>query len=193
MIKRTQYLRSQIMCAHSRRGWRARLSYLMMEDAKIELALQVAVTRLGFAEVKEKQKEAVVAFVSGKDVFVSLPTGYGKSLCYMCLPFLFDALSLKTDEALGVGAIIVVVTPLIAIMKEQSAMLTGKGVPAVHVVSSVDESVEVALLEGRFRVIFISPEQLLRKKRWRDMLRSEMYQKHLAAFVVDEAHCVKKW
>ena len=47
----------------------------MMEDAKIELALQVAVTRLGFAEVKGKQKEAVVAFVSGKDVFVSLPTG----------------------------------------------------------------------------------------------------------------------
>ena len=71
MIKRAQYLRSQIMCTHSRRGWRARLSYFMMEDAKIELALQVAVTRLGFAEVKEKQKEAVVAFVSGKDVFVS--------------------------------------------------------------------------------------------------------------------------
>ena len=64
----------------------------MTEDAKIELALQVAVTRLGFAELKEKQKEAVVAFVSGKDVFVSLPTGYGK-LCYVCLPFLFNALS----------------------------------------------------------------------------------------------------
>ena len=49
----------------------------------MELALQVAVTRLGFAGMKEKQKEAVVAFTNGKDVFVrlSLPTGYGKSLC----------------------------------------------------------------------------------------------------------------
>ena len=113
--------------------------------------------------------------------------------CATCVYHFSSTLCLKTDEALGVGAIIVVFTPLIAIVKEQSAMLTGKGFPAVHVVSSVDESAEVALLVGRFRVIFISPERLLRKKRWRDMLRSEVYQKHLAAFVVDEAHCVKKW
>ena len=78
---------------------------------------------------------------------MSSPTGYGKT-CYMCLPFLFNAPGLKTDEALGVGAIIDVATPLIVIMKEQSTMLTGKGVPAIHVVSSVDDSTEVALLEG---------------------------------------------
>ena len=164
-----------------------------MEDAKIERALQIAVTRLGFAEVKEKQKEAVVAFASGKDVLVSLPTGYGKSLCYTCLPFLFDTLGLKTDEAQGAGSMIVVVTPLIAIMKEQSAMLTSKGVPAIYITAGFDESTKVDLFEGQFRVIFISPEQLLGKKTWRDMLRSEVYQKRLAAFVVDEAHCVKKW
>ena len=110
----------------------------MMDDAKIENVLQVAVTRLGFTEAKEKQKEAVVAFVNGKDVFVSLPTGYGKSLCYTCLPFLFDTLGLKTDEILGVGSVIVVVTPLIAIMKEQSAMLTSKGVPAMRHPHTVD-------------------------------------------------------
>ena len=167
---------------------------MIVDDAKIENALQFAVTRLGFTEAKEKQKEAVIAFVNGKDVFVSLPTGYGKSLCYTCLPFLFDTLGLKMDEILGVGSVIVVVTPLITIMKEQSAMLTSKGVPAIHIISGAQhESTEVALLEGQFRVIFISPEQLLGKKKWRDMLRSEVYQKCLAAFVVDEAHCVKKW
>ena len=68
-----------------------------MEDAKIEDALQIAVVKLGFVEAKEKQTEAAFAFASGKDVFVSLPTGYGKSLCYASLPYLFDIL--KTDEA----------------------------------------------------------------------------------------------
>ena len=114
---------------------------MIMDDAKIKNALQVAVTRLGFTEAKEKQKEAVVAFVNGKDVFVSLPTGYGKSLCYTCLPFLFDTLGLKTDEILDVGSVIVVVTPLIAIMKEQSAMLTSKGVPAIHITSALRRAV----------------------------------------------------
>lgn len=164
-----------------------------MAIAQIEDALQRAVARLGFDEAKDKQKEAVVAFASGRDVFVSLPTGYGKSLCYSCLPCLFDILGLQTGKTQRVGAVVVVVTPLVAIMKEQSELLTGKGVPAIHVASGVDESTEEALLEGRFRIVFISPEQLLGLKKWRDMLRSEVYQKSLAAFVVDEAHCVKKW
>lgn len=56
-------------------------------------------------------------------------------------------------------------------------MLTSKGVPAIHITSGAQhESTEVALLEGQFRVIFISPEQLLGKKKRRDMLRSEVYQ-----------------
>ena len=165
-----------------------------MAVAQIEDALKSAVTRLGFDEAKDKQKEAVVAFVSGRDVFVSLPTGYGKSLCYSCLPCLFDRLGLQTgEERPRVDAVVVVVTPLVAIMKEQSELLTGKGVPSIHITSGIDGSTEEALLEGRFRIVFISPEQLLGLKKWRDMLRSEVYQKSLAAFVVDEAHCVKKW
>ena len=149
----------------------------LMAVAQIKDALQSAVTWLGFDEAKDKQKEAVVIFASGRDVFVSLPTGYGKSLCYSCLPCLFG---LQTGEVRRVGAVVVVVTPLVAIIKEQSEMLT------IHITS---DSTEEALLEGRFRIVFISPEQLLGLKKWRDMLRSEVYQKSLTAF---GAQCVKK-
>jgi superfamily II DNA helicase RecQ len=58
----------------------------------VEAALKVAVARVGVAELRDKQREAIESFVSGKDVFVALPTGYGKSLCYQILPSLFDAL-----------------------------------------------------------------------------------------------------
>ena len=79
-------------------------------------------------------------------------------------------------------------------MEEQCDELSNKGISALHVTStSVNESTEAALFEGRFRLIFISPEQLLGKKKWRDLLRSDVYQKNMVAFVVDEAHCVKKW
>ena len=71
-------------------------------------------------------------------------------------------------------------------MKE---MLTSKVVPTVQT-SGADESTREASFEGQFCVIFISPEQLLGKNKWRDMLRTE---KALAAFAVDEANCVKKW
>ena len=51
--------------------------------------------RLGYRELKPCQESAVKSFVSGKDVFVSVPTGYGKSFCYSCLPWVFDLLNGK--------------------------------------------------------------------------------------------------
>ena len=71
--------------------------------------------KLGNARgMKEEQLEVVVAFLSGSDVFAVLPTGIGKCLCYACLPFAFELLG-ETEEK----PIVVVVTPLTAIMKDQ--------------------------------------------------------------------------
>ena len=60
-----------------------------LED--VSAAIEVAVRRLGYESPTTEQKDAVTAFVKGKDVFVSFPTGSGKSLCYACLPWVFDA------------------------------------------------------------------------------------------------------
>ena len=77
----------------------------------IEAAISSAVARLGFSELRSKQLQCVKSFVEGHDVFVSLPTGSGKSLCYWVLPWIFDLL--KKREC----CTIVVVSPLEALMK----------------------------------------------------------------------------
>jgi len=68
---------------------------------------------VGYSDLKDKQKEVLVKFVTGNDVFAVLPTGYGKTLCFACLPGVFDKLLNITNS------IIVVITPLISIMKDQ--------------------------------------------------------------------------
>ena len=81
----------------------------------VESTLRTIGKSHGFVEIKEKQRDTILAFVSGKDVFVSLPTGYGKSFCYQRLPLLFD--TLQSHEVRT--SIAVVVTSLAAIMKDQ--------------------------------------------------------------------------
>ena len=72
--------------------------------------IEAAGRRLGFVDLKTKQKEAIVEFVSGKDVFVVLPTGYSKSVCYATIPLIFDQLRGKT------GSVVVILSPLITFL-----------------------------------------------------------------------------
>jgi len=95
----------------------------------LSLALDLASQRMGIDGLKPKQLEAIESFVSGKDTFVSLPTGYGKSVTFAILPLLFDLLFGKVllkSNLLCVyslikgtqGSIVVVVTPLISLMMD---------------------------------------------------------------------------
>ena len=83
----------------------------MASSSMMKNATSKAAIRLGY---EQGLKKVVVAFLSGRDVFAVLPTGFGKSLCYACLPFAFELLE-ETEER----PIVVVVTPLTAIMKDQ--------------------------------------------------------------------------
>ena len=82
---------------------------------QVNAAILQAVRKLGYDRPTEDQKDAIRSFVEGTDVFICLPTGSGKSLCYACLPILFDIL--RGDG--GQQNSIVVVSPLSSLMQDQ--------------------------------------------------------------------------
>ena len=86
----------------------------MSDQASIETAVSEAAPKLGYDSLKPEQFSAIVEFVKGRDVFVILPTGFGKSLCYASLPLVYDIVQ-KPEEP----SIVIVVTPLISIMEDQ--------------------------------------------------------------------------
>ncbi len=157
-------------------------------EADINRATATAVKKLGYSELRAKQALVVKKFVHGQDVFVSLPTGSGKSLCYCILPTVFDGL--RGVEGLS---IVVVVSPLIALTKDQVQAMTRRGVKAVYVGECEDDKAIMDVCSGNFQLVYMSPESLLTDIRWRDMLQSPIYRENLIGLVVDEAHCVKKW
>ena len=92
------------------------------------------------------------AFISGRDVFVALPTGYGKSLIYACLPRVFDLLLNKE------GSIVLVVCPLIALTEDQVTSFRKLGLSAAFVGEKSVRNEE--LLNGQKQLVLISPESL---------------------------------
>jgi ATP-dependent DNA helicase RecQ len=98
----------------------------------VESVIVEVAKRLGFV-LKQEQMAIINAFVQGRDVFGILPTGFGKSLCYICLPMIFD--ELRDD---GLSSVIIVLTPLTAIMRDQVCSLQLKGVDAGYICSEAD-------------------------------------------------------
>lgn len=91
------------------------------------------------------------------------------------------------------SSIVIIVSPLVAIMKDQVLAFTVKDIQAAYVSSDISHEVNTGVEEGQYQFVFFSPEQLLTKSSWRSMLRTDIYFENLVALVVNEAHCVKKW
>ncbi|MEA2316950.1 MAG: ATP-dependent helicase RecQ [Solirubrobacteraceae bacterium] len=134
---------------------------------------------LGLTTFRPGQRDAVQAALDGRDALVVMPTGGGKSLCYQ-LP------------ALAGDDLTVVVSPLIALMRDQCARLTQLGHPAVMLASGGDGDANRAALDdirsGRATVCFAAPERFASAA-----FRNALSGRALALFVVDEAHCVSEW
>lgn len=138
-------------------------------------------------KLKMQQEESIFNFIKGKDVFVSLPTGFGKSLCYNLLPAVFDILRKKRKKS-----IVLVVSPSIALMNDQVDSINAMGISAIKIGLSNTIELKDHIKHGDFQVLFISPENLVSLE-WRNMLASGTYRCNLIGFVVDEAHCIQKW
>ena len=150
----------------------------------MEEALVCALRRLGFEKLRKEQDRVVRAFVAGRDVFAALPTGYGKSLCFALLPYVFDALRKKA------GSIVICVSPLTSLMMDQRQKFSCYGLATEFVGEAQQDPNAIARVkEGKIQLLYISPESLLINHHWREMLRSDVYRENLVAFVVVACRC----
>jgi bloom syndrome protein len=133
---------------------------------------------------RKNQLEAVVAGMEGKDVFILMPTGGGKSLCYQLPAVCISQLK---------GQITFVVTPLIALMEDQVNQLRNRfGVNAMA--WGADSNLtENLLATGQVPIVYVTPEKLSSSGFTRSAIQG-LYQKGMIArFVIDEAHCISSW
>ncbi len=133
----------------------------------------------GFTSFRPLQEEIIRDSLAGKDVFALLPTGGGKSLCFQLPALVRDGLT-------------VVVSPLIALMKDQVDALQAGGIPATFLNSSLaaEESRKRlrGLHNGEFRLLYAAPERLMLSGFLADLQRW-----NVKLIAVDEAHCISEW
>ena len=107
----------------------------------------------------------------GTDVFVSLPTGSGKSLCYAALPLVFDNIRKVSAEQPEDASIVFCVSPLSALMLDQVMTLSKRGLLAAHVgITQKDVKVKNDVEQGKYQLVFMSPESLLLNLKWQENL-----------------------
>jgi len=136
----------------------------------------------GYTEFKPLQHEAMEAILAKRDSVVVLPTGGGKSLCFQAPALILDGLA-------------VVVSPLIALMKDQVDTLVGNGVPAAgyHSGMPAEERHRVAagLREGRYRLLYVAPERLVGEGS--ESFHALLGRQQVSFVAIDEAHCISQW
>jgi ATP-dependent DNA helicase RecQ len=147
--------------------------------ATIDQAREILSKTFGFGDFREGQEAVLERLLAGKSSLAIFPTGGGKSLCYQLPALLFDGITL-------------VVSPLIALMKDQIDFLQAKGVAAARLDSSLDVSsvrqIFTDLRAGKLKLLYIAPERLGNER----FLASIGKQK-IALLAVDEAHCISEW
>ncbi|MGP9820231.1 DNA helicase RecQ [Salinarimonas sp. NSM] len=141
--------------------------------------LRVLEDVFGYPGFRPGQEDVVRAVLDGEDVLAVMPTGAGKSLCYQLPALVRDGLT-------------VVVSPLIALMRDQVAALRNNGVSAGALNSANDEAeaarVREELREGRLKLLYVSPERL-----GSESLADFLMRRGVSLLAIDEAHCVSQW
>ncbi len=151
----------------------------MRDESFAQDALDVLSSRFGFSRFRPGQQQVVEALLAGRSALAVFPTGAGKSLCYQLPALLLDGVT-------------VVVSPLIALMKDQIDFLARQGVEAARLDSSLgaDElrGVSERLRAGALKLLYVAPERFNNERFLAQLARTR-----IAVFAVDEAHCISEW
>ncbi|MGE0253561.1 MAG: DNA helicase RecQ [Alphaproteobacteria bacterium] len=133
----------------------------------------------GYPALRPGQREAIGAVLAGRNVLAVMPTGAGKSLCYQ-LP------------ALVLGGLTIVVSPLVALMRDQVAALRLNGIAAATINSDHDRADNVAtwraVQAGEVRLLYLSPERLMTER-----MLDALARRDVRLIAIDEAHCISQW
>jgi ATP-dependent DNA helicase RecQ len=147
----------------------------------IERASEILRSKFGYDEFRMNQQAAIETVLGGRDCVVLMPTGGGKSLCYQIPALMLDGLTL-------------VVSPLIALMKDQVDALRANGVGADFLNSTLGAREQTEVFQrvrgGETRILYVAPERLLQSG---DLFLDFLKQIKPALFAIDEAHCISSW
>ena len=150
-----------------------------MSSAPAASPLDVLSERFGFDAFRPGQEQVVASLLDGRSALAVFPTGAGKSLCYQLPALLLDGVT-------------VVVSPLIALMKDQIDFLARQGVDAARLDSSLgaDEvrGVSDRLRSGSLKLLYVAPERFNNER-----FLAQLEAARIALFAVDEAHCISEW
>lgn len=142
-------------------------------------ALQVLHESFKLPAFRPGQEAVINALLQGQSALAVFPTGGGKSLCYQLPALLLDGLTL-------------VVSPLIALMKDQVDALQALGIPAARLDSSLDKAAVQAIYDGlyerRLKLLYVSPERLKNERFVQRLARTS-----ISLLAIDEAHCISEW
>ncbi|MCL7410904.1 MAG: DNA helicase RecQ [Methanosarcinaceae archaeon] len=133
----------------------------------------------GYTLFRPLQEDIINDVLSGKDTFVLMPTGGGKSLCFQLPALLMDGMT-------------IVVSPLISLMKDQVDSLVANGIEAVYLNSTLSYSeikgIKASIVANRVKILYVAPERLMMTETL-GLLKSV----NVSLFAIDEAHCISEW
>ena len=154
----------------------------MEHNEKIQILIKELLNKYWKIDnLKEKQNEIIMNYLNGDDVVGLLPTGYGKSLCYLLPPLITNK-------------VMFIISPLISLMEDQKEKLVNMNIPVATLHgNNFNKDREIfSIIDGTIKIVYMSPEYLIRGDGF-ELATSLMEENKLGYLAIDESHCISVW